>query len=192
MHPLRFITAGIALLALAAIGWWAARAPEADEGYAPAPCLALSPASLDFGASPVDGLWLRRVEVRNCGIASVTVEPPVFEGPFMQVGHTDERTLKPGETRVLTVGFAPDTVGVHRGIGVLPLDGMASIPLTLVGEGVIGDDCPPLITGLEAGVAPVAPRRTLCAPLDAPVLLDGAGLTIEPVIIGAPAPGPSI
>lgn len=192
MHPFRWITAGIALLALAAIGWWAARAPEAGEGRKPAPCLALSPAALDFGASPVQGLWLRRVEVRNCGNASVTVESPAFEGPFMQVGQADLRGIEPGGMRVITVGFAPDTVGKQRGRGVLALDGMAPITLGLAGEGVIGDDCPPLITGLEAKASPVAPRRTLCAPLDAPVLLDGAGLTIEPVNIGAPAPGPSI
>lgn len=190
MHPSRLIAAGFALLAVAAFGWWWGRGDARDDTVN-RPCLAVEPTALDFGALPVDGLWLARVEVRNCGPGAVEVVSPVFEGPFVQVGRVDEATVAPGRTQVITVGFAPDTVGFHHGAATLSIDGIPPVRVMLAGEGVIGDRCPPLITGLEAGVMPTSNRNTLCPPLDAPVLLDGAGLRLEPAVRAA-VDGPSI
>lgn len=188
MHPSRLIAAGIALLVLAGIGWWRAGAPDATTTRG-RPCLTASPAVLDFGTMPVDGLWLRRVEVHNCGTTALWIEEPAFDGPFLRVGHAEDPLVAPGETRVVTVGFAPGTPGAHRGAAVVASHGIVPITVPLIGEGAIGDACPPLVTGLEVGVLPTAARGTLCAPLDAPALLDGAGLLIEPAITHA---GPSI
>ncbi|MEZ4432662.1 MAG: hypothetical protein R3F65_09635 [bacterium] len=189
MHPSRLIAAGIALLVLAGIGWWRAGVPDAASAR-PRPCLTASPGVIDFGAMPVDGLWLRRVEVHNCGAAPLWVEEPTFEGPFLRVGHAEGPIVEPGETRVFTVGFAPDTPGPHRGAVVVASDGIVPITVPLRGEGVIGDACPPLVTGLDVGATPAAARGTLCAPLDSPALLDGAGLRVEPMITRTG--GPSI
>lgn len=153
MHPSRLIAAGIALLVIAGIGWWRAGSPDGDASPE-RPCLTASPAVLDFGEMPVDGLWLRRVELHNCGARTVRVEEPVFDGPFLRVGHAEDPVVSPGETRVFTFGFAPDTLGDHLGAATVAADGITPITVRLLGAGVIGDRCPPLVTGIETGVIP--------------------------------------
>lgn len=182
MRPLPLITLGLAALLIAALGLWSSgdeTLSEADERR----CLAVEPAVVDFQTSPVDGLWLRRVEIRNCGDAALVLTAPVFEGAFSQVGPHDDAALQPGERRTITVGFAPDHIGPHEGRAHLTAECVTPVALQLRGEGVVADECPPLTTRLGEGQVPATRRDSLCAPLAAPALLDGTGLIVEPVIV---------
>lgn len=192
MRPLPLITVGALMLLAAAIGWWSRGDEAPGDREAPRACVAVEPALVDFDASPIDGLWLRRVEVRNCGDAALVIAEPTFDdGPFMQVGPLDDAALEPGDSRVMTVGFAPDTIGHYEGAARVGADGVATVTLALRGDGVVAHECPPLVTRLGDGQVPATPRSGLCAPLAAPALFEGTGLVVEPA--GAtPDDGPSI
>lgn len=191
MRPLPLIFLGLASLLVAAVGWWASGDTLLGGEATERRCLAVEPAVIDFQTSPVDGLWLRRVEVRNCGDAALALTAPTFEGAFSQVGPHDGAALEAGERRMITVGFAPDHIGPHEGRAHLGAGGVTPVMVQLRGDGVVADECPPLTTRLGEGQVPATRRDSLCAPLAAPALLDGTGLIVEPVA-ARPDEGPSI
>jgi len=180
MRPLPLITIGALLLLVAAVGWWSSGDERPTRDASERMCLAVEPALIDFESSPVDGLWLRRVELRNCGDATLTLAETDFDGPFMQVGPLDDAALEAGDRRMMTVGFAPDHIGAYPGRASLSADGVAPVTLLLRGEGVVAGECPPLTTRLGEGQVPSTQRGGLCAPLAAPALLDGTGLQVDP------------
>lgn len=191
MRPSHLIAIGLAALLVAAVGWWSSHDETLGGELAERRCLVVEPAVVDFRTSPVDGLWLRRVELRNCGDTALTLTAPTFEGAFSQVGAHDDAALEAGERRLITVGFAPHHIGSHEGRVRLGAAGVTPVMLQLRGDGVGSDECPLLTTRLGAQQMPTAPRDSLCAPLATPGLLDGTGLVVEPVIVRADD-GPSI
>ena len=109
------------------------------------PCLEMVP-SVDFDRSPVDGVWLRQIEISNCGGAPIPLSQVEIDSP----GHADGFSLlgqAAGHIDVdtplkLTVGFSPARVGSHSGALRLAIDGRAPIEIGLSGEGIAPGPAP--------------------------------------------------
>ncbi len=95
--------------------------------------------TVDFEQAPVDGMWLRQIEISNCGgatieLGAVSIDPPGHADGFSLLGpvasHIDVDTpLK------LTVGFAPARLGHHSGALRVSVGGHIPVEVDLFGEG---------------------------------------------------------
>lgn len=121
------------LVGLCALG--GASCSEGDQLSTVAPELVLSPSELDFGEVPIGATGRGTVEVSNVGNAPLVVSDPMVAAPFF--AEPLERTLAPGQSALMQVGFRPRNVETQTAtLGVASNDvGSASTLVLLRGLG---------------------------------------------------------
>lgn len=111
------------------------------------PCIEATASTVDFARSEVDGLWLRQIEVSNCGDGPIAVDRIDLaggEGAFTLLGQPPAGLVSVERPLTLTIGFTPDEVGRYRGALQIAAVGARPVEVGLVGEGVAAaSDCAP-------------------------------------------------
>lgn len=102
-------------------------------------CLEAVPA-VDFARSPIDGIWLRQVEITNCGGAPVMLDGISIDAAGDDAGFAllgPQPVLVPVDAPLtLTIGFSPERPGRHAGALRIAADGTPPVEVGLLGEGV--------------------------------------------------------
>lgn len=144
--------------------------------------------TVDFERSPVDGIWLRQVEITNCGGAPVPLDEISIDAAGGDAGFAllgpQPGFIPVDEPLTLTIGFTPERVGRHSGALQISADGSPLVEVGLLGEGVAGREL----------LGSPAPRGAPCAaPLPGGFVTRGAcpgqrSVRLMPIRWAPPAP----
>jgi hypothetical protein len=87
-------------------------------GIGIAPAIAIDPAELDLGVIPPGCVTQDEIEVRNVGNDTLVVDSLAFSAttPDIAVDDTEGATLEPGEKKVVTVTYKPQSDDEARGV----------------------------------------------------------------------------
>ena len=154
----------VALPPLVRVAFTSATGGEADRHevcnatvtmLAPRPgALDIDPPSVDFGATALGALGVRRVHLRNLGTTPVVVGSGALPAPFRVLDPPPAGTvIPPGRSRAVHIGFLPSVVGVASAELTVTPAGGAPATIALLGTGAVPGPPVPVIA------APTAARR---------------------------------
>lgn len=100
--------------------------------------------TVDFQRTPIDGLWVRQIEISNCGGTPISLDEVLIDG----AGHADGFSVlglstpyvDVGAPLTLTIGFSPERLGDHAGALRIAARGNAPLEVGLSGIGTLPDD----------------------------------------------------